>query len=125
MRPFDQEQLVRNFLEKMFGASLKKRKLVVGYDSKKKPQIHEFDLVSDDMSIIGEVKSGRKSRSNFTRALADCIFLDRVEKAKKKILVLTNKEFYGYFKANSEGLIPSEIDIILVPLQDLVTKPIE
>ena len=62
MKPSDTERLIRNFLGKMLGVSLKKHKLIIGYDSKNKPQIHEFDLVSDDMSIIGEIKSGRKSR---------------------------------------------------------------
>ncbi len=122
MKPFDKERLIREFLEKMFGASLKKRKLVIGYDTKNKPQIHEFDLVSDDMSIVGEIKSGSKSRNNFTRALADCFFLDKVEKCRKKLLVLTSKEFYGYFKAHSEGLISSEIDVVLVPIEDLAIR---
>jgi len=117
----DSERLVREFLKEMFGASLSKRKLVVGYDSKNKPQIHEFDLVSDDMNIVGEIKSGRKSRDNYLRALADCMFLSQV-KAKKKIFVLTDKNFYRYFKTNSEGIIAKDIELILVCLEDLFTN---
>lgn len=117
----DKERLVREFLEKMFGVSLRKRKLVVGHDSKNKPQIHEFDIVSDEMNIVGEIKSGRKSRDNYLRALADCMFLSQV-KAKKKMFVLTNKDFYDYFKTNSEGIIAKDIDLVLVCLEDLFTK---
>jgi hypothetical protein len=117
----DSERFARKFLEKMFGVSLRKRKLVVGYDSKNKPQIHEFDIVSEDMNIVGEIKSGRKNRDNYIRALADCMFLSRV-KAKKKMLVLTDKDFYGYFKTNSEGIIAKDIDLIFVCLEDLFPK---
>ena len=121
MRPSDKERIIRYFLEKMFGVSLKKRKLVIGYDSKNKPQIHEFDIVSDDMDIVGEIKSGRKSRSNYIGALSDCLLLDRV-KAEKKLLILTNKDFYGYFKEKSEGVISHNIEIILIRPKDLIPK---
>jgi len=123
MKSVESEQLVRKFLEKMFGTSLRKRKLVVGYDSKRKPQIHEFDLVSDGMDIIGEIKSGKNSRGNYVRTLADCVFLSKV-KAKKKVLVLTDKEFYDYFKTNSEGVIQKNIEIIYVCLDDLFLRPL-
>jgi len=122
MKPIESEQLARKFLEKMFGTSLSKRKLVVGYDSKRKPQIHEFDLVSDGTDVIGEIKSGRNSKGNYVRTLANCIFLSKV-KARKKLLVLTDKEFYDHFKANSEGVIQKNIDIIYVCIEDLLAKP--
>ena len=41
---------------------------------------------------------------------------------EKKMLVLTNKEFYGYFKANSEGVIPNNIEIMLIRPEDLVPE---
>ena len=94
MKPADTERLIRTFLGKMLGVPLKKHKLVIGHDSKNKPQIHEFDLVSDDMSIVGEIKSGRKSRGNFIGALGDCLFLTKVQ-SKKKLLILTDKEIYN------------------------------
>ena len=73
------------------------------------------------MNIGGEIKSGRKSRANYVGALSDCFFLTRI-KAKKRLLVLTNKEFNGYFKANSEGVIPENIEIMLIRPEDLVPK---
>lgn len=121
MKPSDTERLVRDFLARIFGIPLKKRKLVVGYDSKNKPQIHEFDLVSDDMSVIGEIKSGKKSRGNYLGALTDCFLLTKIE-AKKKLLILTDKEFYTYFKVYSEGIIPSNIDVMLIRPEDLIIR---
>lgn len=121
MKPSDTERLIRSFVGEMLGVSLKKHKLVIGYDSKNKPQIHEFDLVSDDMSIIGEIKSGRKSRGNFLGALSDCLFLTKV-KAKKKLLILTDKEFYAHFKVRSEGVVSKNIEIILIHPEDLAPK---
>ncbi|HVP93028.1 MAG TPA: hypothetical protein VMS94_04730, partial [Acidobacteriota bacterium] len=105
--------------EQMLGLSLKKYKLVIGHDSKGKPQIHEFDLVSDDASIVGEVKSGEKSRSNYERTLNDCLFLAKI-KAKRKLLILTNKEFYDYFRAKSDGLISRDIEVMFIRPEDLV-----
>ena len=121
MKPADIERLIRTFLGKMLGVYLTKRKLVIGYDSKNKPQIHEFDLVSDDMSIIGEIKSGRKSRGNFLGALSDCLFLAKIE-ASKKLLILTDKEFYRYFKVRSEGVISRDIEIMFIHPEDLAPR---
>jgi hypothetical protein len=119
--PLGKEQIIRSFLEGVFGASLRKRKLIVGRDSNKKPQIHEFDLVSNDMRIVGEIKSGRLSHASYIGALSDCLFLTRL-KAKKKILVLTNNEFYQYFKTNSEGIISPAIDVMLLRPEELITN---
>lgn len=119
MKPSNAERLIRDFLERMFGISLEKRRLVIGYDSRNKPQIHEFDVVADDLSIVGEIKSGRKSRGNYLRALSDCLFLTKI-KARKKLLILTNKEFYAYFKVRSEGVIPNNIELMLIRPEDLV-----
>ena len=102
----------------MFGTLLPKRKLVIGYDSKNFPKIHQFDLVSDDSEIVGEIKASKKDDSgvNYDSALADCFYLTKV-KAKKKIFVLTDHEFYKYFKEKSSGIIPNDIEIIFVPVE--------
>lgn len=113
MNPNEIERLVRFKLGEMFGIKFKKGKLLVGHDSKKRPKIHEFDLISDDMNIIGEIKSGKCSRRNFSLALVDCFYLSKVE-AQTKLMVFTDKELYEYFKDNSEGLISNNIRPILV-----------
>jgi hypothetical protein len=113
MKPYKIEKAVRGKLGEMFGSELRKRKLVIGYDSKKRPQIHEFDLTSDDMNIIGEIKAGKCCRRNYNLALVDCVYLDRV-RAQTKIIVFTDKELYGYFKGNSEGVVSKDIQAILI-----------
>lgn len=113
MKPHEIEELVRVKLGEMFGTKFRKGKLLVGHDSKKRPKIHEFDFISEDMNIIGEIKSGKCSRRNFSLALVDCFFLSKVE-AQTKLMVFTDKELYDYFKDNSEGLINNNIRPILV-----------
>jgi len=107
------ENLVRIMLGEMFGSKFRKRRLVIGYDSKKRPKIHEFDFVSEDMEIIGELKSGQCSRTNYNLALVDCVYLNKV-KASIKLMVFTNKSLYEYFKDNSEGVISKDIRVILI-----------
>jgi len=107
------EESARKKLEKMFGVPLPKRKVIIGYDSDGFPKLHEFDLVSKDSDILGEVKSCRINATSFKGALNDCFYLSKV-KARRKMLVLTNKDFYSYFKRKSDGLVTSDIEIILV-----------
>ena len=104
------EHVARQKLEEMFGLSLPKRKLVVGYDSKNFPKIHEFDLVSDDGQIVGEITSTKRAHD---RTLRNCIFLSKI-KAKKKILVLTDKNFYQSFRSKYEGILPSDVEVLLL-----------
>jgi len=112
------ENVVRKILEKMFGASLPKRKLVIGYDSQKFPKTHEFDLVSDDAQIVGEIKSANSiSKASYNSTLVDCLYLTKV-RAKKKMLVLTNETFYRYFKHKAGGIISPEIDVVLIRIED-------
>ena len=113
MKPYEIERFVRNKLEEMFGSRFRKAKLVVGYDRQKRPQIHEFDAVSEKMDIIGEIKSGKSTRKNFNSALVDCFYLNRVH-ARTKLIVFTDEKLYEYFKSKSEGLIHNEILAILI-----------
>lgn len=109
------EKLVRVKLEEMFGTKLRKKRLIIGYDSQKRPQIHEFDLVSDGMEIVGELKSGKCSITNYNLALVDCVYLSKI-KARTKLMIFTNKSLYEYFKERSEGLISKDIRVIFIPL---------
>jgi hypothetical protein len=113
MKPLLIENNVRTKLGEMFGTEFTKGKLITGHDSKGKPKFHEFDLVSENTDIVGEVKSGRCTRRNYDLALVDCLYLSRI-KAQIKLMVFTNKELYQYFTHNSEGIISKEIRPILV-----------
>ena len=71
IRGFEAEKIVRMklaaSLQVKFAYSMTERILVVAYRSTGKPVKHEFDLVSEDKRIIGEVKSykyTKKAHSN-------------------------------------------------------------
>jgi len=107
------ESLARKKLEDMFGVPLPKRKLIIGYDSEGFPKLHEFDLVSKGSRIVGEVKSGKHIATTFKGALNDCFFMSKVN-AKRKIMVLTDKTFYTYFKSKADGVISDDIEVIFM-----------
>lgn len=117
---FVAERIVRDLLgdrfQKKFYTKRGDRTLIVGHRSNGEEIKHEFDLVSEDKSIIGEVKSDKytkKAHSNtrLPRMLGACRYLELV-KAKKKLLVLTNKEMHEIMKHDLDGLINSDIEII-------------
>ena len=118
MRPFEVEDAVRLRLGRMFGTNFRKRKLQIGFSSKKMPQLHEFDVVSEDLDIIGEIKSGRLSGTNYSSAIADCVYLSRV-KARMRLMVFTDEELYAHFRSRSEGVIDASIFPILVTNEEL------
>ncbi len=115
MDPRQIERIARKKLEEMFGISLPKRKLVVGYDPKNFPKIHEFDLVSDNRQIVGEITSTTRA---YDSALRNCVFLSKIE-AEKKILVLTNKKFYQSFRSKYEGILPRGVEVLLLNLDGM------
>jgi len=110
------EQRVRNILEKEFGKRLPKKTIQIGYYT------HQFDLFSEDGSIVGEVKSGRDLDSTgkikpyrFAECCLDCLYLMSVN-AEKKMFVLTDKDMYEAFKKMTNGLPIKGIDIRLIEL---------
>lgn len=107
------ERVVGKRLGEMYGTQFRKRKLIIGNRSKGEPQIHEFDLVSENGNIVGEVKSGMRSRTNYNLALVDCFYLSKI-KANVKLMVFTDKELYNYFRDKSRGLVSDNVQPILV-----------
>jgi len=77
------------------------------------PSIHEFDLISENRNIVGEIKSGICSRTNYNLALVDCFYLSKID-AKVKLMIFTDRDLYDYFKSKSLGLISEDIQLILV-----------
>jgi len=69
--------------------------------------------MSENKTVIGEVKSGKCTTTNYSLALVDCFYLSKV-KARVKLMVFTDKELYGYFRDKSHGLISGDIQPILV-----------
>ena len=115
------EESVRTILSKEYGVALTKRRLTLQrkkHDGSAKR--HEFDLVSPDQRIVGEVKSykyTRKAQANtrFPRMMLDCWYLTLV-KADIKLMILTDETFYKEFQKNSNGLLPPSIKIFHCPV---------
>jgi hypothetical protein len=112
------EQRVREQLENEFGKRLPKKRMVIGRYT------HEFDLFSEDGSIVGEVKSGKDIARNgkikpyrFAELCLDCLYLMSVE-APRKLFVLTNREMFDAFKKMTIGLPIENIEIRLTELKN-------
>ncbi|MBL7186208.1 MAG: hypothetical protein ISS70_07760 [Phycisphaerae bacterium] len=117
---FDDERKVRNRIEeelqKKFYTGRNDRTLTVGHRSNGEAIKHEFDIVSEDKSIIGEVKSDKytkKAHANtrFPRILAACRYLEIIP-AARKMLIFTNEKTYKVMQHDLDGLISSDIEII-------------
>ena len=112
------EERVREALEEEFGKRLPKKRVSIGNYT------HEFDLFSEDGTIVGEVKSGKDlDRNNkiksyrFAELCLDCLYLMSIN-AEKKMFVLTNKEMFDAFKRMIVGLPIQDIEIKLVELKN-------
>jgi hypothetical protein len=108
------EQYVRSVLEKEFGKKLPKKTIRIGHFT------HQFDLFSEDGSIVGEVKSGRDIDSTgkikpyrFAECCLDCLYLMSTD-IENKIFVLTDKQMYETFKKMIAGLPIKDVEIRLI-----------
>lgn len=115
----EKEERVRRMLGKRLNTTFKKKRLPIGFKSDGTRKEHEFDLVSLDGEIIGEVKTfkplkgGGRPSGKIDTTFQACYLLEKVE-ARRKLLVLTNKEFYMRFKKESDGIVSKEIEILHV-----------
>ena len=122
MNGLEIEEKVRNILSKRLRKELTKQRLVIGSRSSGELIKRAFDVVSNDLSVIGEIKSSKMTSENaYTstrkwRLFGDCLFLRKC-KAKKKLFVLTDKKLYLRFKKDSDGLIDKKIEIIYIPIK--------
>jgi hypothetical protein len=104
----------RDVLEERLGKQLRKRRLIVGYAADGTPNEHEFDLVSEEGDIIGEVKSGRDMNDyRFAECCLDCLYLMSVE-TEKRIFVLTDEVMYEWVKKKISGLAIKGVEIMLI-----------
>jgi hypothetical protein len=121
------ERVVRNALETAlqmkFFKKRKERTLVVAVRSNGEEIKHEFDLVSQNRRIVGEVKSDKYTEKHHRntrlfRILGACKYLELI-KADRKLLALTNKEMHEKIKHDLDGLISKDIEIIYVNIENL------
>lgn len=116
------EEYVRQELERQFGQPFGKLHMPIDQRSDGLPATHEFDAVSADGQIVADIKSstGKTSSGKYPSgkvavAYKDLYFLSLV-KAKRRILVLTDPDFYEIFESNSDGKLMPGLELMLVPL---------
>ena len=121
------EEKVKKVLEKEFNTAFEMNKpLRIGKSSSGEIKTHKFDLVSEDGKIVVEVKDYNFKKKSYAttrkwRILGDCFYMGKVRSAKKRIMVLTNKNLYKQFLADMDGLLKN-VEIRYVPVRRAGTE---
>jgi len=113
----DIEKYVQHKLSEKYHQRFFEKKIEIGKKKSGEPARYKFDAVSENEEIVAGIKShgGRTATGKFPRAklgmaYTEIYFLSRT-KAKKKLLILTSKEFYDLFVKDSDGKVPEDIEI--------------
>lgn len=116
--PYGKEEIIRERLKQELGINLQKRSVKLkGIDEEWKA-----DFVSDDGTIVGEIKTagfGGKGGTAIPRNLCSpYVFLKNAVGAKRRILVLTEKRLFEHVMESREGkLVENDgIEIILMEI---------
>lgn len=114
------EPAVLELLAQAFGQPFTKQFLNVGLRKDGSPRLHEFDAVSADKSIVAGIRSssgltsgGRRPAGKIAGAFKEAYFLTLAE-ANRKLLVVTDAEYYNILSQEFDGLLPPQIEIMLV-----------
>ena len=112
------EELIREKLNKEYGKNFKKSKVKLeGIEEE-----WEADLVSDDGTIVGEIKTadykGKPGTAIPRNLCSPYIFLKNAVGAKKRLLIYTKKKLYDHVIKSREGklAINDGIEIILMEI---------
>ena len=114
---------VRRLMETKEGMPLPEGRATVGRRADGGVRQHLFDLVAENRSLIGEIRtytmgeSGGRPAGKFAHCYAACLFLFR-SKARRKVLILTDQAFFARFSRESEGLVEG-IEILHVPVESI------
>ena len=110
------EDKVRRKLKEELGSPFREAGLLVG------GKLHRFDIVSHDRQTIGEIKStvypaSGKSLDTKVGDMSSDILLLLGRRARRKMLVLTDKRFYDWFVETPQAKVATKkgIEIILDP----------
>ncbi len=117
---------VRRLMEAKEGIPLPEGRATVGRRADGGVRQHLFDLVAENRSLVGEIRtytmgeSGGRPAGKFAHCYAACLFLFR-SKARRKVLILTDQVFWARFSRESEGLVEG-IEILHVPVAEIATS---
>lgn len=125
------EPYVRKQLEEKFGQPFAKQFLPVGQRADGSQATHEFDAVSIDGRIVAGIKSssgktsgGRRPSGKIAAAYKELYFLSLV-KAERRILVLTDPEFYRILESDCDGKLATGLELMLIPLPPELEKRVQ
>jgi hypothetical protein len=114
------EPHVQAWLQKQFGVRFRRQTApLTGHGTAGQ---HQFAAVSEDGKIVASVKSlsGRTTGENLPSAKIDSSYAEiyylSLVQAEKRLLVLTDPEFYRLFCRKSKGMVVRGVDILLCPL---------
>jgi hypothetical protein len=114
---------VRRLMEAKEGIPLPEGRATVGRRADGGVRQHLFDMVAENRSLVGEIRtytmgdSGGRPAGKFAHCYAACLFLFR-SKSRRKVLVLTDQAFFARFSRESEGLVEG-IEIIHIPVASI------
>lgn len=113
----DIEKYIQRKLSGKYRQKFFEKEVEIGKKKNGERARYKFDAVSESEEIVAGIKShaGRTATGKFPRAklgmaYTEIYFLSRT-KAKKKLLILTSKEFYDLFIKDSDGKVPEDIEI--------------
>src|SRR5215471_1085574 len=105
---------VRDWLKKKYGVSFGRNKLpLMGCEG-----FHYFDAVSSNGKIAAEIKtasgrtSGGKHPSGKRASAFEQLYFLLLAKAKLKLLVVTDPEFFEIMKDRTAGCLPDTIELV-------------
>lgn len=114
------EPHVQSWLRNQFGVRF--RRQTVPLTGNGTAGQHQFGAVSEDGKIVASVKSlsGRTTGENLPSAKIDSSYAEiyylSLVQAERRLLVLTDLEFYRLFCKQSEGMVVRSVNILHCPL---------
>ena len=112
---------VRRRMEELEGIPLPHGRAPLGRKADGTQRMHSFDLVAENRSLIGEIRtytlgeSGGRPAGKFAHCYAVCLYLFRT-KARRKVLILTDHAFWSRFRRESDGIVEG-IEVIHIPVE--------
>jgi hypothetical protein len=125
------ESYIRGALEKEFGQRFTTQSLIVGKRADGSPACHEFDAVSADRRIVagiksssGKTSSGRRPSGKIAAAYKELYFLSLAQ-AERRILVLSDPEFYKIMESDCDGRLAPGLELMLIPLSPELARQVQ
>ena len=120
--------VLENFLPSRYGLPFSGRKVLLAWGGK-----FEFDAVSADGSIIGNVSTssartatGKQATAKFQKIKCDTLYLLHARGAKQRLLIFTESDMLEYFeKEVRNGRFPKGVKLLHAALPESFQREVE